>query len=338
LVSDLQRPVIKLLRVLREVVIWLTASLLHLWSLLALVYASFPAQPALRMPLVATYGLGIWLAITRLRPHKKGLLLSLLGFVAVAAWFITIRPKTDAIYPEGLAMPSVVFNDNQVTIHNVRNSVTTTLADFNVRYETRTYDLDKLRSVDFLVNYWGMDLIAHTFLSFGFSDGEYVAVSIEFRPEIGEHYDMLKGFFKQYELIYIWGDENDLVGSRTVLQGEDVYLYRTRLTPEEGRKLFVSMLRRTQALHDDPKFYNTCTQSCTNTISDHLIQTGIYNLPFWKRRFLTGDVDRHTYNEGVLVTDGLPFEELRQKALVNDRAMDAGNAPGFSQRIRTHLP
>ena len=225
-----------------------------------------------------------------------GLLLSLLGFATVAIWFISIRPKADAAYAERLVMPSVVFNDDEVAIQNVRTITNYSHADFEILYETRTYALDDLRTVDFLVNYWGMDLIAHAFLSLGFADGEHVSVSIEFRPEIGESYDMLKGFFKQYELIYIWGDEKDFIGTRTILSDEDVYLYRTRFTPKEGRKLFISMLQRTQALYEDPAFYNTCVQSCTNTIGDHIIETGLHDLPFWKRRFLTGTVDRRVYD------------------------------------------
>ena len=323
---------------MRRLFLELAVSLLHVWSLLALGYCSFPSQPGLRGALVAAYGIGILLTLSRIRPRRTGLLLSLLGFATVAIWFISIRPKTDAAYAEGVVMPCVVFNGDQVTIQNVRNITNYSPADFEILHETRTYALDELRTVDFLVNYWGMDLIAHAFLSFGFADGEHVSVSIEFRPEIRESYDMLKGFFKQYELIYIWGDEKDFIGARTILGDEDIYLYRTRFTPEEGRKLFISMLLRTQALYEDPAFYNTCVQSCTNTIGDHIIETGLHDLPFWKRRFLTGSVDRRLYNEGVLVTGGLPFEELRQKALVNDRAMAADYVPDFSQRIRTHLP
>jgi len=330
--------VLKLLRAFEQVLLELTASLLHAWSLLALAYCSFPARADLRMSLVAAYAIAILLTLSRFRPRRKALLLSLLGFATVAIWFIALRPKTDAVYPEQLRMPCVVFDGDQVTIHNVRNMARYPREDAQALYETRTYALDDLRTVDFLVNYWGMDLIAHAFLSFGFADGEYVAVSIEFRPEIGESYDMLKGFFKQYELIYIWAEETDLIGLRTNRNDEDVYLYRTRLTPKEGRDLFVSMLRRTQALHDNPDFYNTCVQSCTNTIAHHIMETTVYDIPFWKRGFLTGTVDRRAYDQGILATGGLPFEELRQKALINDRAKAAEGAADFSRRIRTHLP
>ena len=48
-------------------------------------------------------------------------------------------------------------------------------------------------------------------MSFGFQEKDFVAFSIETRKEIGEEYSTTKGFFKQYELIYIAGDERDLI-------------------------------------------------------------------------------------------------------------------------------
>ena len=57
-------------------------------------------------------------------------------------------------------------------------------------------------------------MIAHTFLSFGFGD-DHLAIFIEARKEATEGYSSIKEFFKQYELIYIVGDERDLIRVRT---------------------------------------------------------------------------------------------------------------------------
>ena len=181
-----------------------------------------------------------------------------------------------------------------------------------------------------------MEAIAHTFVSFGFADGRYLPVSIEIRPEVGEAYGMLEGFFKQYELIYIWGDERDLIRSRTNYRKEDAYLYRVNMTPENIQKLFVSMLMRTNSLHEAPQFYNTLFESCTNTIGDHLKAAKIMEIPFWKRRVRTGDIDRRLYHDGLLDTS-VPFDELRKAAHVNQRAQAADHALDFSKLIRTHL-
>ena len=71
-------------------------------------------------------------------------------------------------------------------------------------------------------------------LSFGFA-GEPVTISIETREERGEACSSLAGFFRQYDLIYVVGDEHDLFGVRTNHRRpeEQVYLYRTRSRHEK---------------------------------------------------------------------------------------------------------
>ena len=309
---------------------------MHLWSAGALFYCSFPSAGRLRAPLAIAYLLAVIIFVVVRRKHASAFLSSLLGFLAIAVWFSAIQPKVGGQYPPELTMPFAEINGDAVILHNMRNCAYRTPLDFDVLYETRTYRLDNLRSLDVMVNYWGMDAIAHTFLSFGFSDGRYLAVSVEIRPEVGKAYDMLQGFFKQYQLIYIWGDERDLVRLRTNYKKEDVYLYRTTLSPDNVRKMFVSMLQTTNAIHEKPQFYNTATHSCTNTLGNHLIEAKIAKIPFWKRKFLTGDVDQRLYKAGAL-DRSLPFPELRRRANIDARAQSADRDPDFSRKIRTHL-
>jgi hypothetical protein len=324
-------------KILIFILCFLLGAIVHGWAALAIYYCSFPSVAGLRIPAAVVYLLAVILWIILNRKHTRAFFLSLLIFAAVVLWFNTIQPEPDTQYPQHLTLPYAEFNGDTLTVHNVRNCVYRTREDFDVRYETRTYRLSELRTMDILVNYWGMDLIAHTFLSFGFSDGQYLAVSVEIRPAVGESYNMLAGFFKQYELIYIWGDERDLVRLRTNYRKENAYLYRTTLSPDKVQRMFVSMMQATNAIHEKPQFYNTLTQSCTNTLGNHVIAAKIEKIPIWKRRFLTGDVDRRLYNNGLLVTYGLPFPELRQKANIDQRGQAADQDSDFSQKIRTHL-
>lgn len=328
------------LKILKAIVVFLFCSLLglilHGWSALAIFYCSFPAHPQLRMPAAILYLLAVLAVVLFNRKHTRAFFLTLLGFVLVAIWFSSIQPKTGGVYPPELALPNVDFNGDQVTVHNVRNSNYRTPTDFDVRYETRTYNLSDLKTLDIMVNYWGMDAIAHTFLSFGFTGDRYLTVSVEIRPEVGKTYDMLQGFFKQYQLIYIWADDRDLIRLRTNYKKENVYLYRSTLTPEEVRKLLVSMLKATDGIYYKPVWYNTLTHSCTNTLGNHVIETGIRKIPIWKRRFLTGDVDQRLYKAGLL-DNSLPFPELRKRANIDARAIAADKDPDFSKKIRTHL-
>lgn len=308
----------------------------HGWAALAIYYCSFPSLVALRVGLAVTYLSAVILFIVFNRRHAWAFFLSFLGFVAVAVWFATIQPSASGSYPAELALPFAEINNDRIIFHNVRNCTYRTKEDFDVHYETRAYDLKELKTLDVFVNYWGMTAIAHTFLSFGFSDGQYLAVSVEIRPRVGKAYDMVQGFFKQYNLIYIWADERDLIGLRTNYKNEDVYLYRTTLPPQDVQKMFMSMVEATNVIYQKPEFYNTFTHSCTNTLANHVIDAGIAKIPFWKRKLLTGDVDERLYHDGAL-DQSVPFCQLRQQAKINERAKEAGRDLRFSERIRTHL-
>ncbi len=97
------------------------------------------------------------------------------------------------------------------------------------------------------------------------------------------------------------------------------------------------MLQSTNDIYQKPQFYNTLTHSCTNTLGNHVISAGIGKIPFWKRRFLTGDVDQRLYKAGIFVNQGLPFKDLRARANIDQRAQAANSAEDFSEKIRTHL-
>jgi len=315
---------------------WPAVLILHLWAYGVIYFCSFPNNSAYRGIFAILYLLVVLVFVFSQKRKTKALGKSLLGFLIICIWFLTIKPNPHAVYPKHLKAPSVEINGDDVTLHNVRFNHYRTREDFDVHYETRTYDLSKLQTVDIFVNYWGMDLIAHTFVSFGFEDGRYLPVSIEIRPEVGEVYGILDGLFKQYELLYLWADERDIALTRTNIRGEDAYLYRVNMKPESIRKLFISMLKRTNSLYEKPEFYNTLFESCTNTIGDHVISEGIFKVPFWERKFLSGDVDRRMYNLGLLDTTQ-PFDTLRQKAKINDRALAADTDMDFSEKIRTHI-
>jgi len=119
--------------------------------------------------------------------------------------------------PEVAVTPWAERVGDLITIHGVRNLDYRTETDFTPRWETRTYDLNKLDSVDLVAVYWAGKAIAHIMLSFGFEAKDYLAISIETRKERGESYSTIAGFFRQYELVYVVADERDVIrcGRRT---------------------------------------------------------------------------------------------------------------------------
>lgn len=325
-------------KLLRNFVMCLLISLFHIWSLLALYFCFSTSFIVIKiLSLLIYFALVVWI-VWRSKSKMTSFFMSLVLFLVVAIWFMSIKPKEDGIYPPHLRLASVEFDGNLIKIDSIRNSTYRSEEDFDAHYYKETYDLDKIQGVDFFVNYWGIEKVAHTFVSFRFADGKFLPVSVETRPQVGKVYGMLKGFFKQYELIYIWSTEQDLVKSRTNYRLEDVYLYRLNFTPVEARELIVDMLKATNQIAKEQVFYNTAIHSCTNTIGDHVLNA-VPSRPFsiWDRRMLTGDVDQRLYKNGWLEIYGKTFEELRKDAYINPRAQSTNSGINFSKRIRTHL-
>jgi hypothetical protein len=97
-------------------------------------------------------------------------------------------------------------------------------------------------------------------------------------------------------------------------------------------------LERINELADRPEFYNLLTNSCTINIIRYANAAGRQGR-FDFRHLFNGLIDSYLYHSGRVDTT-LPFEELRQRSLINEAAKAAGGAPEpeFSQRIRESLP
>jgi hypothetical protein len=190
--------------------------------------------------------------------------------------------------------------------------------------------------VDLFLVKWGSPHIAHTMFSFGFRDGRYCCFSIETRKETGETYSAVRGLFRQFELTYVVADERNLVRLRTnYRQGEDVYLYRLQVTPDQGRKLFLDYLRRVNELRARPEWYHALTDNCTTAIRAQ--RAAADRVPWDWRMLVNGHLDELMYENGVLATT-LPLAELKQRGHINARAQAADRAEDFSQQIRHGVP
>jgi hypothetical protein len=270
---------------------------------------------------------------------------AILGTVALTAlvtlWWSLLKPSNDRNWQADVSRsPWAEVNGDLVTIHNVRNfdyRPEDMTGESNPRWETRNVRLSQLAGLDAFLNFWGVSWMAHPILSFQFKNAPPIAISIETRKEKGETYSALGGLYRQYELIYIVGDERDLVRVRSNYRtGEDVYLYRTTLPSEEIRERFLEYIRSMNELHARPRWYNAITANCTTSIRS---QRSIAARSPWDLRILlNGRIDEMFYDRGTLVTEGLSFEELRRRSRINDAAKAADQDPEFSRRIRSGIP
>jgi Domain of unknown function (DUF4105) len=316
---------------------WLILLFLHAWATFAIYFANYH-HPFARTALPIIYVLVLISLVILVRRQVLRLLAVFVVFALVILWWICIQPTGRGDYLPPVAVQAYPeFHGDLVTIHNLRNFDYRTRDDYDVRYEDRTYDLRRLKHVDFLINYWdGKRDTAHTALSFGFDNGQYVAVSIEIRGQKGDTYEFLRGLFKQFELFYVIGDERDVVRVRTNYQNEEVHLYRTNCTPENARKLFVEFVKGADTIRTHPRFYDTLFTNCTTTLIEHINRVLPTKVPFWQRRMMNGYTDYAAYENGWLAGHDR-FAELRSKSNINARALRADQDPDFSQKIRTHF-
>ena len=233
-------------------------------------------------------------------------------------------------------MPRATIDGDRVRITGFRNFKYRSRDDFTMRYEEREFLISHLTSLDFFVSYWKKGPVGHTFLSFNFDNTLPLCISIETRPEVGEGFNPIASLFKQFELIYVVGDERDIVRVRTNYRKEDVYLYHILTSPENARRLFLVYIDRINELADHPEFYHLLSNSCTINIVRYANAAGRIGR-FDIRHLLNGFIDRYIYSAG-LVDSTLPFDELRRRSRINDAALAADDAPDFSRRIRASLP
>ena len=173
--------------------------------------------------------------------------------------------------PEQAIMPTAEWDGSEVTVRNVRNFEFVTEHDFIPRYYDKTYQLDDLESVDFIVApFKDTPVLAHTMISFGFGHGEFLVSSVEARLEKGESYSPLAGALRQFEIMYVLADERDVIQLRTEHRDTDVYVYRAQATREQVRALLLDVLNRVNKLAKEPEFYDTIYNNCTTNIVAHV--------------------------------------------------------------------
>ncbi len=308
------------------------------WSAFAIYYSNLQGD-TLRSGLAIGFALAAALAFSVLPNRKRTLIGFLLIFAAIVAWWLAIPASNGREWqPDVAVLPYASIQGDRVTIHNIRNLQYRTETDYEVRHYDKTFDLNRLDAVDLLAVYWMGDAIAHVMISFGFQESDFVTFSIETRKEQGEGYSTLKGFFKQYELTYVVGDERDLIRVRTDYRNppENVYLYRLKMTSGNARKFFMEYIRQINSMKETPEWYNTLTTNCTTNIVRHVRAFGGQAKYTWKV-LLSGYAPQYAYELGALDTT-IPFEELRQKSHINPKARAVGGDPDFSKKIREGLP
>jgi hypothetical protein len=269
---------------------------------------------------------------------KKVLLIVLFILFVFLILYIRQKPPTSGGWQEQLVTVSKAeFNGDLVTVKNVRNfRYFPTEHDMHAGYYDKTYNLNEIKKVWYTAEPFNENnSAAHTFVSFEFNNGDFLAISIEARKTKDQIYSIWKGMLHAYPLIYIAADERDLTLLRANIRKDKVYVYPVKLENKDNAKLLlVDMLNKMNDLTVHPEWYNTLFSNCTSSIAKHINKLSPGRIPVlsWQM-WLTASADELALKHGLLDTD-LSIEKAREKYFVTDISQRIGDVPNYSKEIR----
>jgi len=308
------------------------------WSTAAIWYCCGYGEPV-RSGLAALSGAISLGVIVGLMTRRRWVLLTGYSLVLVLfiSWWVSISPSVARHWAPDVARSATAsFDGDRILVTNVRNFAWRSESDFDPIWVQRGYGFSHVTDVDLIMSYWMGEAIAHTIVSFGFDNADRLAFSIEIRKEATESFSAIAGFFKQYELAVIAADERDLIRLRANVRGEDVRLYRLKMTPANARALLKSYLEEASRLAKTPRFYNTLTSNCTTLVFD-MVQIIHPGLPFDARIILSGYLPNYAYEVGATNTE-MPFEQLRNLSMITQKSLQADVDAEYSMKIREGVP
>ena len=273
---------------------------------------------------------------------ETGLALILILVVMALLWVffrhLRLRPSNDRSWVnDNERLTTAEFNDGKVTIRNVRDFEWRSNRDFDKRWIDMEINLDDVSKIWFVLEYFDPSRrqMAHTIMSFEMSDGTRLACSIEVRRERGERYHPVKGLFRQFELIYVWATERDVIGVRTRCRKRSVtHLFEAVvLGPGNERRMLESYLKRTNKLSQSPEWYNTITNTCTTNIVRHVNEVYPGRVPRAVAVLLPGLSPKLLQRNNLVKIEGTIEETLRD-SIIDERAKSWDGVTDFGDWIR----
>lgn len=317
--------------------------------LLSRLLVETPATPLVRDALLDTAALllfcilalgTVMFAFARSRMPLCALLLAGLG-AGMLGW-LQQEPSQKGLWnPMGAELAYADLDSNLLTVHRVHHFDYRSESDFTPVYYDQQLDLNQLMRVDWGFSYWGDPDAAHVFLSFVFANGQALSLSLVPRMRLGQRYDPRAGLLRQYPLYALAANERDPIRLRTSLQlspQEQVYLYQARMSSAHQRSLLLALLQEVNALHEQPEFYNALSNNGTSKLWAFNARLDPAHYPWDWAVLFSGHLPQYLYEQGLLETDGLSFEQLRLRAHINLRSLAAHDDPEFSRKIRQTWP
>ncbi|WP_291728520.1 DUF4105 domain-containing protein [Leisingera sp. F5] len=316
----------------------LAVALTTAWAALALWYRlPFGTIPrGLLAGGFAFLGLTVIAGLFR-RRAARALTTFTLALAAVILWWSTLTPPDARNWaPDVARQVTGRVEGDTLTLTDVRNFDWQTPEDFSESWETRSYDLTTLGTVDLFMSYWAGPQMAHMIVSFGFENGDHIAWSVEVRRQLGGGFSPIADLFKSNTLVILAADERDVVGTRTNARGENVQLFRIDVSAETARTLLMQYVDAANSLAARPQWYNSLTTNCTTVVMT-MIRAFADEVPLDWRVLANGYLPDYAWEQGVL-DQARTVKELRALGSITAIAQAHGVTPDYSQVIRQGIP
>ncbi len=265
-----------------------------------------------------------------------------IAVLAFCAWFFSLEASHDRAWsPEQSRLARASIDGDRVHLENVRSFRWRSGTEADERWVARDALLSEVTGLDVIVSSWGWRNLVHTMVSFTMLHGDPITISIESRREVGEPFDPFRGALRQYEILDVIADEEDLFTLRAVHRGERLWLYRTNTEAELAQRLLAHYLEEVESIAAEPAFYDSFSRNCSTATRTHVAAVGVEDTWDW-RVVLNGHVDELLYERGLL-DDSRSLEALREESEITARVREIDgqpttSEPDFSSRLREGVP
>ena len=195
-----------------------------------------------------------------------------------------------------------MLSDSEFEIQNLRDWTYDGQTIVSKTWTSDTFDINNLENVWFYKQpFWKWEWVAHTFLVFEFNTWEYLGVSVEARKEKWEEYSGFTWIFNNFELVYQWATEKDLLTRRAVYIWDDIHQYKLNISPEEWIFILKQLIKTTQSIEAWPRFYNTLRHNCTNELAQSINKWEVFPwIPRNISMIFTGFSDKYLTKLGYI--------------------------------------
>lgn len=262
----------------------------------------------------------------------------IVGLIIVFSFNNSAFAQSTNWIPEHSKLPHTEFHENNtITITNFRNFTQNFKQQTIPEFQTKTFNLNHLNSVDFIVVPFGPVGIAHSMLSFKFYDPttnqqDYLSLSVEIRRESNGIITPLRTILGLYDIIYVVGSEKDLIGNRA-LANQPIYLYQLTISNNKAREFLVELLNHSNQLNNKNERYRLIGNNCLSVLLKNFNKISDIKINPELRTIIPENADRLFFQLG-LINNTQSFRETKLTSFVSSKAIKNYFSNNFSNEIR----